>query len=49
MMHEVWASSYQLMAPDVIDSTETEQQLGVTETPWNEALIDTAESYRSGS
>ncbi|MDJ0378775.1 NAD-dependent epimerase/dehydratase family protein [Cryobacterium sp. PH31-L1] len=47
MMHEVWASSYQFVVPFVIDSTETERALAVTATPWNEALIATAESYRS--
>ncbi|MCY7404308.1 MAG: hypothetical protein LH475_06750 [Cryobacterium sp.] len=47
MMHEVWASSYQFMVPYVIDSTETESVLGVAASPWNEALLATAESYRS--
>ncbi|WP_166792329.1 hypothetical protein [Cryobacterium sp. TMT1-66-1] len=47
MMHEVWASSYQFVVPFVIDATETERELGVAATPWNEALIATAESYRS--
>jgi nucleoside-diphosphate-sugar epimerase len=47
MMHEVWASSYQFVVPYVIDSTETERELGVTATPWIEALVATAESYRN--
>ncbi|WP_166787775.1 MULTISPECIES: NAD-dependent epimerase/dehydratase family protein [Cryobacterium] len=47
LMHEVWASSYQFVVPFVIDSTETQRELGVTATPWHEALITTAESYRS--
>jgi nucleoside-diphosphate-sugar epimerase len=47
MMREVWASSYQFVMPYVIDSTETERELGITATPWTEALIATAESYRS--
>ena len=46
MMQEVWASSYQFVVPFVIDSTETERELNVSATPWNEALIATAESYR---
>ena len=47
MMREVWASSYQFEMPYVIDSTETERELGVTATPWTEALVATAESYRN--
>ena len=47
MTHEVWASSYQFVVPFVSDSIETERELGVTATPWNEALIATAESYRN--
>jgi len=47
MMREVWASSYQFVMPYVIDSTETERELGVAETPWTEALVATAESYRN--
>jgi hypothetical protein len=43
----VWASSYQFVVPFVIDATETERELGVAATSWNEALIATAESYRS--
>lgn len=46
MMHEVWASSYQFVVPYIIDSTETERELHVTATPWEEALVATAESYR---
>jgi nucleoside-diphosphate-sugar epimerase len=47
MMHEVWASSYQFALPFVIDSTETERELGITATPWNDALFATAQSYRN--
>ncbi|TFB72070.1 NAD-dependent epimerase [Cryobacterium glaciale] len=47
MMHEVWASSYQFVVPFVIDSAETQRELGVAATPWHEALLATAESYRS--
>ena len=47
MMREVWASSYQFLMPYVIDSIETERELGVTATPWTEALVATAESYRN--
>ena len=47
MMREVWASSYQFVMPYVIDSIETERELGVAETPWTEALLATAESYRN--
>ena len=46
MMHEVWASSYQFVVSYIIDSTETERELRVTATPWKEALVATAESYR---
>ncbi|MDJ0350817.1 NAD-dependent epimerase/dehydratase family protein [Cryobacterium sp. PH29-G1] len=47
MMHEVWASSYQFVLPFIIDSTETERALGITATPWNDALFATAQSYRN--
>ncbi|GAB3123888.1 NAD-dependent epimerase/dehydratase family protein [Glaciibacter psychrotolerans] len=47
MMREVWASSYQLTVPYVIDATETERMLGVHATPWDEALATTADSYRA--
>lgn len=47
LMHEVWASSYQFVVPFVIDSAETEGELDVVATPWNDALFATAESYRS--
>ncbi|MFC5930490.1 NAD-dependent epimerase/dehydratase family protein [Cryobacterium melibiosiphilum] len=46
LTHEVWASSYQFVVPFEIDSTETQRELGVAATPWNEALLATAESYR---
>ena len=47
MMREVWASSYQFQVPYVIDAAETERELGVTAAPWDEALAETAESYRA--
>lgn len=47
LMHEVWASSYQFVVPYVIDSAETERELGVGATQWAEALRATAESYRT--
>ncbi|WP_104197118.1 NAD-dependent epimerase/dehydratase family protein [Cryobacterium sp. M15] len=47
MTHEVWASSYQFVVPFVSDSTETERELDITATPWDEALVATAESYRN--
>jgi nucleoside-diphosphate-sugar epimerase len=47
MMHEVWASSYQFVLPFVIDATETEHELGITATPWDDALFTTAQSYRN--
>jgi hypothetical protein len=31
----------------VIDATETERELGVSATPWDEALFTVADSYRS--
>ena len=46
LMREVYKSSYQFQVPYVIDSAETERELGVTATAWNEALLTTAESYR---
>jgi len=46
VMREVWASSYQFLMPFVIESAETQQELGVTATPWETALITTADSYR---
>ena len=49
MMKEVWASSYQFMVPFIIDSAETERELGVGATDWDEALFTTASSYRRNS
>jgi len=46
LMREVYKSSYQFQVPYVIDSAETERELGVAATAWNEALLTTAESYR---
>ncbi|MBC7443021.1 MAG: hypothetical protein H7311_10990 [Ramlibacter sp.] len=46
MMHEIWASSYQFLVPYVIDSAETERELGVAVTPWAQALGTAADSYR---
>lgn len=46
MMKEVWASSYQFVVPFIIDSTETERELGVSASDWDEALFTTASSYR---
>jgi nucleoside-diphosphate-sugar epimerase len=47
MMREVHASSYQFTTPFVIDAAETSRLLGVTETPWQDALITTADWYRA--
>ena len=47
LTHEVWASSYQFVVPFVVDATETGRELGVTATAWDEALITTADSYRT--
>ena len=47
MMHEIWASSYQFLMPYIIDSAETERELGVVRTPWADALVTTADSYRA--
>jgi nucleoside-diphosphate-sugar epimerase len=47
MMKEIWASSYQFRVPYLIDSAETERELGVASTPWTDALATTADSYRS--
>lgn len=46
MMREVEASSYQFRMPFIIDSAETERLLGVRATPWQQALVTTADSYR---
>ena len=46
MMHEIWASSYQFTVPYLIDSTETQRELGVSATVWADALATSAESYR---
>lgn len=46
LMREVYTSSYQFQVPYVIDSRETERELGVTATPWDDALMATADSYR---
>jgi nucleoside-diphosphate-sugar epimerase len=46
LMREVHASSYQFQVPYVIDSAETERELGVAATPWDDALLTVAESYR---
>ncbi|TFB99794.1 hypothetical protein E3O42_12945 [Cryobacterium adonitolivorans] len=48
LMREVYKSSYQFQVPYVIDSAETERELGVAATPWDAALVTVAESY-SGS
>jgi nucleoside-diphosphate-sugar epimerase len=46
LIREVYASSYQFQVPYVIDSTETERELGIAATPWDDALFTVAESYR---
>jgi nucleoside-diphosphate-sugar epimerase len=48
LMREIYRSSYQFRVPYVIDATETERELGVTKTPWDEALVTVADSYRGG-
>ncbi|MET0974362.1 MAG: NAD-dependent epimerase/dehydratase family protein [Leifsonia sp.] len=45
-VREIVASSYQFREPFVIDASETERMLGVSATPWAEALGTTVESYR---
>jgi nucleoside-diphosphate-sugar epimerase len=47
LMREVGRSSYQFQVPYVIDSAETERELGVAATPWEDALVAVAGSYRS--
>ncbi|MCY7288295.1 MAG: NAD-dependent epimerase/dehydratase family protein [Cryobacterium sp.] len=49
MMHEVWASSYQFAVPYIIDSAETERELGIGKTVWADALVTTADSYGTSS
>ena len=39
--------SYQFRNPFVLDASETERMLGVRATPWEQALRDTAQSYRA--
>jgi nucleoside-diphosphate-sugar epimerase len=46
LMREVHASSYQFAAPFISDAGETERELGVSATAWDEALAATVESYR---
>ena len=46
IMREVSASSYQFKMPFVIDATETQRMLGVSATPWDEALRIAVNSYR---
>ena len=46
-LREVEASSYQFREPFVIDARETEALLRVQAMPWSEALVLTAESYRT--
>ncbi|MCL2724946.1 MAG: NAD-dependent epimerase/dehydratase family protein [Polyangiaceae bacterium] len=46
MLREIEASSYQFRAPFVMDARETEALLQIRATPWSEALVLTAESYR---
>jgi nucleoside-diphosphate-sugar epimerase len=46
LMREVYRSSYQFQVPYLIDSAETERELGVKATPWDDALVAVAESYR---
>ena len=47
LMREVYKSSYQFQVPYVIDSAETERELGVAATAWDTALVTVAESYRT--
>ena len=47
LMREVYASSYQFTSPFIIESAETERELGVAPTPWLTALTATADSYRA--
>ncbi|MDY7541022.1 MULTISPECIES: NAD-dependent epimerase/dehydratase family protein [unclassified Cryobacterium] len=47
LMREIYASSYQFTSPFMIDSAETERELGVVATPWLDALTVTADSYRA--
>lgn len=49
LAREVYRSSYQFQVPFVIASAETERELGVAATPWADALVAVAESYRSES
>ena len=49
MLRAVRESSYMFESPFVIDATETERELGVSATPWNQALAATVEGYRSPS
>ncbi|GAA4036688.1 NAD-dependent epimerase/dehydratase family protein [Arthrobacter methylotrophus] len=46
IMREVSASSYQFRVPFVIDAMETQRMLGVSATPWDEALRIAVNSYR---
>ncbi|ROQ41237.1 nucleoside-diphosphate-sugar epimerase [Frondihabitans sp. PhB188] len=44
-IREVKAMSYQFTAPFLVDSAESERALGITATPWAEALSATLDSY----
>ncbi|MGK9146139.1 NAD-dependent epimerase/dehydratase family protein [Plantibacter flavus] len=46
-LREVHRSSYQFAAPFVDDASESSRILGVTATPWSDALAATVASYRA--
>jgi len=46
-IHAANDSAYQFTAPFVVDSTETERQLGVSATPWEKSLAEVVASYRT--
>jgi hypothetical protein len=48
VLREVSKSSYQFLAPFLSDATETESELHVRATPWDQALDETVDYYRSG-
>ncbi len=49
LLRELTETRYQFSAPYLLDSSATVEQLGVTATPWREALAAVVQSYRAGA
>ncbi len=48
-LRELAETRYQWSAPYVLDASATVEELGVTATPWRQALADVVQSYRAGT